>query len=130
MIKLPSLVARPVTIVTRTLNQMPGLAKPRRNFVAALIATMLALRGRVNYRNWARYGEYCEHSYARQLAQPFPWLAYHAQVIRQAIPATHERIAAQAASFLPKSGKRRGGIAFTMGAPGASSAAWKSVRSR
>lgn len=110
MIKLPSLVARPVTIVRATLKQIPGLAKPRRNFVAALIGTILALRGRVNYRNLARYGEYCEHSYARQFAQPFPWLAYHAQVLQQAVPATHQRIAAQDASFLPKSGKRTPGL--------------------
>jgi DDE superfamily endonuclease len=110
MIKLPSLVARPVTIVTATLNQLPGLAKPRRKFVAALIGTMLALRGRVNYRNLARYGAYCEHSYARQFAQPFPWLAYHAQVLQQAVPASHQRIAAQDASFIPKSGKRTPGL--------------------
>lgn len=89
---------------------MPGLAKPRRKFVAALLATILALRGRVNYRNLARYGEYCERSYARQFAQPFPWLAYHAQVIREAVPATHELIAAQDASFIPKSGKHTPGL--------------------
>ena len=89
---------------------MTWLAKPRRKFVAALIATMLALRGRVNYRNLARYGEYCEHSYARQFAQPFPWLHYHAQVIHDAVPAAHELIAAQDASFIPKSGKQTPGL--------------------
>ena len=99
-----------MTVVTATLNQMTWLAKPRRKFVAALIATMLALRGRVNYRNLARYGEYCEHSYARQFAQPFPWMQYHAQVIHDAVPATHELIAAQDASFIPKSGKRTPGL--------------------
>lgn len=78
--------------------------------MAALIATMLALRGHVNYRNLARYGEYCEHSYARQFAQPFPWLQYHAQVIQAAVPATHELIAAQDASFIPKSGKQTPGL--------------------
>ena len=78
--------------------------------MAALLVTILALRGRVNYRNLARYGNYCEHSYARQFAQPFAWLEYHAQVIRDAVPATHELIAAQDASFLPKSGKRTPGV--------------------
>lgn len=99
-----------MTVVTATLNQLPGLAKPRRQFVAALIATILALRGRVNYRNLARYGDYCERSYARQFAQPFPWLAYHAQVLQSAVPATHELIAAQDASFIPKSGKKTDGL--------------------
>lgn len=107
--KTPSLVARPVTIVTATLNQLSGLTKPRRNFVAGLLATILALHGRVNYHNLARYGNYCEHTYARHFAQPFPWLAYHAQVIRHAVPATHQRLLAQEASFLPKSGKHTPG---------------------
>lgn len=89
---------------------MPGLAKPRRKFGAALLATILALRGRFNYRNLARYGEYGERRYARQFAQPFPWLAYHAQVLRDAVPATHELIAAQDASFIPKSGQHTPGL--------------------
>lgn len=110
MIKKPSLVARPVTIVTATLNQLPELTKPWRKFFAALIATMLAVRGRVNYRNLARYGSYCEHTYARHFAQPFPWLAYHAQVIREAVPATHRLLLAQDASFIPKSGKATWGL--------------------
>ena len=110
MIKTPSLVARPVTIVTDSLKQVPKLSKPRRKFVAALIATILAVRGRVNYRNLARYGQYCERSYARQFAQPFPWMEYHAQVIQRAVPASHRRIAAQDASFIPKSGKHTPGL--------------------
>lgn len=110
MIKTPSLVARPVTIVTATLKQLPELTKPRRNFMVALFATILALRGRVNYRNLARYGSYCEHTYARHFAQPFPWLAYHAQVIRDYVPASHCLMLAQDASFIPKSGKATWGL--------------------
>jgi DDE superfamily endonuclease len=99
-----------VTIVTDTLKQVPGLSKPRRNFIAALFATMLAVRGRVNYRNLARYGEYHERTYARHFAQPFPWLTYHAQVIERTVPASHQRMLAQDASFIPKSGKLTPGL--------------------
>jgi hypothetical protein len=108
--KSPSLSARPVTSVTTTLNQLLAIAKPQRNFVAALLTTMLALRGRVNYRNLARYGQYCERTYARQFQQPFPWLDYHAKLIQSAVPSTHELIAAQDASFIPKSGKQTYGL--------------------
>lgn len=110
MIRKPSLVARPVTIVRATLNQLPELTKPRRKFLAALIATILAVRGRVNYRNLARYGSSCEQTYARHFAQPFAWLAYHAQVIRDAVPAAHRLLLAQDASFIPKSGKATWGV--------------------
>jgi hypothetical protein len=99
-----------VTIVTATLNQLPELTKPRRNFMVALFATILAVRGRANYRNLARYGAYCEHTYARHFAQPFPWLAYHAQVLRDYVPAAHQLMLAQAASFVPKSGPATWGL--------------------
>lgn len=99
-----------MTIVTATLKQLPELTKSRRQFFAALIATILAVRGRVNYRNLARYGSYCEHTYARHFAQPFPWLAYHAQVVREAVPATHRVLLAQDASFVRKSGKATWGL--------------------
>ena len=99
-----------MTVVTDTLNQLPGLAKPQRKFMAALLATILALRGRVNYRNLARYGDYSERTYSRQFQRPFPWLEYHAKTIRSALPEAHELIAAQDASFIPKSGKKTYGL--------------------
>ena len=107
----PSLTARPVTtIVTATLNQLSAISKPQRKFVAALLTTILALRGRVNYRNLARYGKYSERTYARQFESPFPWLEYHAKMIRSTLPTTHELIAAQDASFIPKSGQQTFGL--------------------
>lgn len=99
-----------MTIVTATLKQLPGLSKPRREFVAALFATILALRGRFNYRNLARYGAYCEQTYARHFAQPLPWLAYHTQVVKDAVPTSHQLMRAQDASFIPKSGKATWGL--------------------
>ena len=110
MIKRPALVARRVRIVTAPLKQLPGLAKPRRKFVAALSGTILALCGRVNYRNLARAGEPCEPRYARQLAQPFAWRAYHTQELQQAVCAAQQRIAAQDASFIPRRGKHTPGL--------------------
>ena len=99
-----------MTVVTDTLNQLPGLAKPQRKFIAALLATILALRGRVNYRNLARYGDYSERTYSRQFQGPFPWLDFHAKTLRTALPEAHELIAAQDASFIPKSGKKTFGL--------------------
>ncbi|MCI0350589.1 MAG: transposase [Acidobacteriales bacterium] len=99
-----------MTIVTATLNKLSSLAKPQRKFVAALVATILALRGRFNYRNLARYGNYSERTYARQFGRSFPWLEYHAKMIQSGLPPAHELIAAQDASFIPKSGKKTYGL--------------------
>lgn len=99
-----------MTVVTDTLNQLQALAKPRRKFIAALLATILALRGRVNYRNLARYGAYSERTYSRQFQRSFPWVEFHAKTLQAAVPPTHELIAAQDASFIPKSGKKTYGL--------------------
>jgi len=107
VLRTPSLTARPVTsIVTATLNQLSAVSKSQREFAAALLATILALRGRVNYRNLARYGRYSERTYARQFESPPPWFAYHAQIIQSILPTIHELVAAHDASFIPKSGQQ------------------------
>lgn len=99
-----------MTVVTNTLNQLAGLAKPQRKFIAALLATILALRGRVNYRNLARYGVYSERTYARQFQRGFPWLEFHAKTLQAVTANPHELIAAQDASFIPKRGKQTYGL--------------------
>ncbi len=49
--KHPSLGKWLMTVVTQILDQMPVIPKPQRKFLRALFATMLAMRGRVNFRN-------------------------------------------------------------------------------
>ena len=68
------------------------------------------MQGRVNYRNLARYSDYSERTYSRQFQRSFPWLKFHAKTLQTAVPLTHELIAAQDASFIPKSGKRTYGL--------------------
>jgi len=40
-----------MTIVKEILQQMPAVGKPQAKFLETLFATILALRGRVNFRN-------------------------------------------------------------------------------
>jgi hypothetical protein len=110
MSKTTSTAARPVTIVTATIDQLPRLTKPQRKFVTALLLTILALRGRVNFRNLARYGAYDERTYGRQFRRSFPWVEFHRRVLTRAIAPAHEVIVVQDASFVPKSGKKTYGL--------------------
>jgi len=52
----------PVTMVNQILMHMPGLAKPQAKFLTFLLATILARRGRCNFRNLSRYGTYSERT--------------------------------------------------------------------
>ena len=54
-----------MTIVTDILQRMPAVRQPQRKFLAVLFATILALRGRVTYRNLSRDCEYSERTIAR-----------------------------------------------------------------
>jgi hypothetical protein len=99
-----------MTIATDILQQMPAVRQPQRKFLAVVFATILALRGRVNFRNLSRYCEYSERTLARQFRAAFAWPAFHQRVITAALDPRSDLISAQDASFLPKSGKQTFGL--------------------
>jgi hypothetical protein len=99
-----------MTIVKEILQQMPAVSKPQAKFLATLCATILALRGRVNFRHLRRYCDYCERTIARQFRRCFDWPAFHQRVITVALNPHSAVISAQDASFIPKSGKQTVGL--------------------
>jgi hypothetical protein len=99
-----------MTIVNQILNHLPGVAKLQAKFLSTLFATILALRGHVNFRNLSRYCDYSERTIARQFRKPFDWPQLNHQVMAKVILPTSTLIAAQDASFIPKSGKKTYGL--------------------
>jgi DDE superfamily endonuclease len=99
-----------MTIVNDILKQMPAVSQPQRKFLETLFATILALRGRVNFRNLSRYCDYSERTIARQFRRSFDWPGFHQQVMNAALDPHSELISAQDASFIPKSGKQTYGL--------------------
>jgi DDE superfamily endonuclease len=89
---------------------MPAGGQPQRKFLETLFATILALRGRVNFRNLSRYCDYSERTIARQFRRPFDWPGFHQRVMQAALGPRSELISAQDASFIPKSGKQSFGL--------------------
>jgi hypothetical protein len=101
-----------MTIVKDILKQMPAVKQPQRKFLETLFATILALRGRVNFRNLSRYCGYSERTISRQFRRCFDWPDFHQQVIKTALKDNLEMISAQDASFIPKSGKQTFGLGY------------------
>jgi hypothetical protein len=99
-----------MTIVQDILQQMPALGQPQRKFLETLFATILALRGRLNFRNLSRYCDYSERTIARQFRRPFVWPEFHQRALNLALSPSSEIISAQDASFIPKSGKQTFGL--------------------
>ena len=107
---LPSTGEWPVTIVKESLHQMPAVGKSQAQFLETLFATILALRGRVNFRNLSRYCDDGERTIARQFRRCFDWPDFHQRLITVALDPRSEVISAQDASFIPKSGKQTFGL--------------------
>src|SRR5215475_2083365 len=99
-----------MSIVNKILKQMPAVGRPQRKFLVLLFSTILALRGRVNFRNLSRYCDYSERTIARQFRRAFDWPDFHQRVITTALHPQAEVISAQDASFIPKSGKQTFGL--------------------
>ena len=99
-----------MTIVKDILKQMPAVRQPQAKFLAVLFATILALCGHVNVRNLSRYCDYSERTLARQFRAACDWIGFHQVTCQQVVTATAVWIAAQDASFIPKSGKRTFGL--------------------
>src|SRR5213592_4989385 len=99
-----------MTMVHDILQQMPGLGRPQRKFLATLFVAILVLRGRVNFRNLRRYCDYAERTIARQFREPFDWPDFHQRVLMTALDPRSELVSAHDASFIPKSGKQTFGL--------------------
>ena len=94
-----------LTIVKDILKQMPAVKQPQRKFLETLLVTILALRGRVTYRNLSRYCDYSERTIARQCKRKFEWAEFHQEVMKVTLGTESEVMAVQDASFIRKSGK-------------------------
>jgi len=101
-----------MTIVKDILKHMLAVKQPQRKFLETLFVTILALRGRVNFRNLSRYCDYSERTLARQFRSAFDWPDFHQRVIKQALKADSVMISAQDASFIPQSGKQSFGLGY------------------
>ena len=99
-----------MTIVNQILNQMPAVGQPQRKFLEILFATILVLRGRVNFRNLSRYCDYSERTIARHFRHSFDWAEFHQRVLSAALDLGSQIISAQDASFIAKSGKQTFGL--------------------
>ena len=99
-----------MTVVTQILDQMPAIPKPQRKFLLVLFATMLAVRGRVNFRNLARYSTYSERTHRRQFQSSFDFPSFNQRAIAQVTDASTTLLVAQDATFIRKSGKQTYGL--------------------
>jgi len=97
-------------LTAKIVKKMEGLNKKRRVFIISLFSTLLSFRGRHNFLNISRYGEYSEKTYRLQYEKPFDFMTFNLELIAQS--QIHPRVVAFDPSFIPKSGKQTPNIDY------------------
>jgi len=82
----------------------------QRKFLRELMRTLLAMRGRVNFTNLARYSVFCEQTFRRHFRKAFDWVAFNLVIFRLRRHPAEPLIGAFDCTFLPKSGKKTWGL--------------------
>ena len=97
-------------IVETILQQMSSITTPQYKFMLTLFPLLMCLRGRANFRNLSRYGDFHEKTYSRWYRHEFDFVTFNQLSLLPLYNESPELIAATDCSFIPKSGKNTGGL--------------------
>lgn len=98
------------TLTAQILRKMPNIKRWQFKFISTLPSLLLAMRGRYNFSNMARWGDYKEGAYRENYSRPFDWLQFNVLLAEQTL--SNDLAIAFDPSFLPKSGKHTPGIGY------------------
>ena len=90
-------------LIGAIIGKMSGLNKSREKFMITIFMLYLGLRGRYNFLNMARYGEYMEQTYRNQFEKPFDFNEFNTAIIKA--NCSRHLVNAFDPSYIPKSGK-------------------------
>lgn len=92
------------SLITEIITKIGKTTKPTQKFISHILILFMGLRGKYNFINMARYGNYQEMTYRNQMEKPFDWAGFNTELIRESC--SQELILAYDPSYLPKSGKK------------------------
>lgn len=90
-------------LISAIIGKMFGMNKARQKFMITFFMLYLGLRGRYNFLNMARYGEYNEQTYRNQFDKPFDFIEFNTILIKT--NCSSHLVNAFDPSYIPKSGK-------------------------
>ena len=90
-------------LIGAIIEKMSGLNKSRKKFLITLFMLYLGLRGKYNFLNMSRYGEYTEQTYRNQFEKKFNFIEFNTELIK--LHCSTHLINAFDPSYIPKNGK-------------------------
>jgi hypothetical protein len=98
------------TLIIRTLDKISVFNKCRKDFFCEVVILLLSIKGRVNFLQLGRYGNFKEQRYRQQFEKPFPWLDFNKEL---ALSHGGKRfVIAFDPSYINKSGKNTPGVGW------------------
>lgn len=99
-------------ILEQALSKINPIHKKQKDFFIFLIQGLIGSVGKKTFRNLARYMQITEHTFLRQMAKKFDFIGLNTALIQASKVSNDTLIAAQDASFIPKSGKSTHGVDY------------------
>ncbi|CAN5839593.1 transposase [soil metagenome] len=96
------------TLTSTILQKMTGLPKRRREFLQHLMRLLVSLRGRFNFMNLSRWGQFNELTYRQHFSKTFDFLTFNSLLVFSHCSA--ETAIVFDPSYLSKSGKHTYGL--------------------
>lgn len=97
-------------LTEQILNKLPKVGAWQHKFILHLFPLWLVIRGRYNFMNLARHGDYIEDTYRNNFARSFDFLTFNQHLVEQTL--SSDRILAFDPVFIPKSGKHTHGVNY------------------
>ena len=98
------------SLIIRTLNKISVFNKCRKDFFWEVVILLLSIKGRVNFLQLGRFGNFKEQRYRQQFEKPFPWLDFNKEL---ALSHGGSRfVIAFDPSYINKSGKKTPGVGW------------------
>jgi len=98
------------TLTAKILSQLPNIGKCQQKFLTHFFTLIIAFRGRANFENLARQGQYNESTYRNNFDKDFDFFEFNKQLIE--LSCDKERAIVFDPSFICKSGKSTPGLGY------------------
>lgn len=98
------------SLIIRTLDKISVFNKCRKDFFCEVIILLLSIKGRVNFLQLGRFGNFTEQRYRQQFEKPFPWLDFNKELTLS--QGGNRYVIAFDPSYISKSGKKTPGLGW------------------
>ena len=68
-------------LIINILNKLPNINKRRKDFILEIFVLLLSVKGRINFLQLSRYGNFNEQRYRQQFEKRFNFLEFNKQLV-------------------------------------------------